>query len=434
MSAFHTTFVSHAHADNALCDRYIVALRARGIDIWYDRDNAQNGHLLGSAIQDELKTRSAFVLLMTEASLNSFWVDLETQTFLGLLAQQRSRLLLPVRISSCTVPPMLNAFFWIDALAMPFEQAIDAIAAALTTSAAPPSTIPPIPQPREILPPLGPAPAPANSAPAHHLTPMPLYNLGFRGYTIGGVECILPPICPVPGGVFTMGSDKSRDKRAYDFETPQYPVEVDAFAIGQYPVTVAEYACAVQAKVVREPPQYESGGKNYGPDWMMQQTHPDHPVVCVSCNDADAYIRWLEKTTGQPWRLPSEAEWEKAARGTDGRIYPWGDSFDKARCNTSEGGIGTTAPVGRYPSGASPYHAQDMAGNVLEWTSSPHQLYPFCKNNGRENPNNTETRMMRGGSWSHGTVGVRAAHRIYNTPDSFAQTVGFRLLLVAGSV
>ena len=83
---------------------------------------------------------------------------------------------------------------------------------------------------------------------------MSLYNLGFRGYSVNGVECILPPLCPVPAGIFTMGSDKSRDKEAYDNETPQYPVEVDAFAIGQHPVTVAEYACAVRAKAVREPP------------------------------------------------------------------------------------------------------------------------------------------------------------------------------------
>ncbi len=170
------------------------------------------------------------------------------------MAQERSRLLLPVRIGPCQVTPFLNALLWIDALAKPFEQAIDEIAAALTVQGAP-SAQPPVvtPPPREMLPPLGPAPAPANSTPALHLTPMPLYNLGFRGYSVNGVECILPPLCPVPAGIFTMGSDKSHDKEAYDNETPQYPVEVDAFAIGQHPVTVAEYACAVRAKAVREP-------------------------------------------------------------------------------------------------------------------------------------------------------------------------------------
>ncbi|HEX5441302.1 MAG TPA: toll/interleukin-1 receptor domain-containing protein, partial [Ktedonobacterales bacterium] len=167
MSVYHSTFVSHAHADNDLCDRYVNALRARGIDIWYDRNNAQNGHFLGEQIQQELTVRSAFVLLMTEASLKSFWVRLERESYLGLMANDPSRILLAVRIGPCQPPPMVNAFVWIDALAMSFDQAIDTIAAALATVGPPPP-----PLPRDTLPPLGPAPAPANSTVAHHLTPM----------------------------------------------------------------------------------------------------------------------------------------------------------------------------------------------------------------------------------------------------------------------
>src|SRR5690348_8212576 len=257
MSAFRVTFVSHAHADNDLCDRYVAALRARGIDIWYDRNNAQARHFLDRESEQQLEQRSAFVLLMTQPALDSFWVQQELGAYRGLMGRDRSRLLLPLRIGPCNVPPLLNALLWIDALAMPFDQAIDAIASALTTTTTATVAVPSAPTPqRDTLPPLGPAPAPANSTPAHHLTPMSLYNLGFRGYSIGGVECILPPVCPVPGGVFPMGSDKSRDGQAYDDETPQYPVEVDGFAIGQHPVTVAEYACAVRANAVREPSPY----------------------------------------------------------------------------------------------------------------------------------------------------------------------------------
>ncbi len=146
---------------------------------------------------------------------------------------------------------------------------------------------------------------------------------------------------------------------------------MDAFAIGQHPVTVAEYACAVRAKAVREPQQFEYSGTKFGPDWKTQQTHPDHPVVCVSWNDVVAYCAWLAKTTGQPWRLPSEAEWEKAARGTDGRIYPWGDTFDKARCNTSESGIRTTTPVGGYPSGRKPLPRAGYGGQRLGVDEQP---------------------------------------------------------------
>ena len=133
-----------------------------------------------------MKTRAAFVLLLTEAALASFWVNLEMQTYLGLMAQERSRLLLPVRIGPCAAPPMLNAFFWIDAQALPFERTIDAIATAFTMPGAP-SAQPPVvtsAPPHDILLPLGPAPAPAHSAPALHLTPTTLYNLGFRGYSV----------------------------------------------------------------------------------------------------------------------------------------------------------------------------------------------------------------------------------------------------------
>ncbi len=140
MSAYHPTFVSHAHADNELCDQYVNALQKRGIDIWYDRNNAQCGHFLGEQIQQELTARSAFVLLMTEASLKSFWVRLERETYLGLMAKDPARILVAVRIGPCQPPPMFNAFLWIDALAMPFEQAIDEIARALTTSGVAPST------------------------------------------------------------------------------------------------------------------------------------------------------------------------------------------------------------------------------------------------------------------------------------------------------
>ncbi|HKV84870.1 MAG TPA: SUMF1/EgtB/PvdO family nonheme iron enzyme [Ktedonobacterales bacterium] len=430
MSAYRPTFVSHAHADNELCDRYVAALVKRGIPLWYDRNNAQSGHFLGNEIQRELERRSAFVLLLTQHALDSFWVDLETQSWLGLMARDRSRMLLPVRIGACDVPAMLNAFLWIDGLALSFEATIDATAAALVTTADAPAAPPPYiaPPPISALPDRpGPAPMPANARPAHHLTPMSLYNLGFRGWNVGGVECVLPPICPVPGGVFTMGSDKTYDKQAYDDETPQYPVPVGDFSIGQHPVTVAEYACAVRAKAVREPPKWRET------DWSAQLKRMEHPVVCVSWQDARAYTRWLAGVTRQVWRLPTEAEWEKMARWDaatrTARVYPWGDAFDKARCNTSESGVGATTPVGRYPNGASPYGAQDVAGNVWEWTSSLIMPYAYNQSDGREDQDATGNRALRGGSWGGGVRDARAALRGVDWLDNFLDGNGFRLLL-----
>lgn len=417
MSAYRPTFLSHAHADNALCDRYAAALQVRGIPLWYDRSNAQTGHFLGDEIQRELERRSAFVVLLTQHALDSFWVKLETQTYLGLMAKDRSRMLLPVRIGACDVPAMLNAFLWIDALALSFDTAIDAIAAALVMRDAPatstgPTLQPQVPPQQPTLPTQpGPAPAPTGATPAHHLTPMSLYTLGFRGWNVGGVEFILPPICPVPGGVFTMGSDKTQDKEAGDNETPQYPVLVGDFSIGQHPVTVAEYACAVRAKAVPVPPD----GTWLKTTWDQQLQRLDHPVVCVTWHNAVAYAAWLAKRTGQHWRLPTEAEWEKMARWDaktgHAHRYPWGDAFDKSKCNTSESGIGATTPVGRYPAGASPYGGQDVAGNVWEWTSSLHKQYGYNYKDGRENLKSTKNRVLRGGSWCLDARDARAACR-----------------------
>lgn len=141
-----------------------------------------------------------------------------------------------------------------------------------------------------------------------------------------------------------MGSDPRRDPEAHHSELPQRSIEVPAFRIARFPVTVAEYTWAIQAGAVREPPE-----------WDRQCQRPEHPVVQISWKGAVAYCTWLADVTGEPWRVPTEEEWEKAARGTDGRIYPWGDQWDRARANTSDGGPGNTTPVGAYPGGASPW-------------------------------------------------------------------------------
>ena len=436
MTMYRPTFVSHAHADNELCDRYVAALRARGLDVWYDRHNIQGGQRLGKEIEGQLERRTALVVLLTPASASSYWVDMEVAAFRDLAAHDSARLLLPVRIADCSVPLLMRGLLWIDALALPFEQAIDAIAAALALrdAAASPAPMPqsaPASRTNATLPPLGPAPVPAGAVPAHHLTPMSLYTLGFRGYTVGGVECVLPPICPVPGGVFIMGSDKAHDKEAMDREMPQYPVSVGDFSIGQHPVTVAEYACAVRAGAVREPPKWEY--MNWKIDWLAQLSHLDHPVVCIYWEDAITYVRWLASISGQPWRLPTEAEWEKMARWDartgQARIYPWGDTFDESQCNAGESDTGPTTPVGRYPTGASPYGAQDAAGNVWEWTSSLFKPYPYNPNDGREDANSTANRVLRGGSWFVLAKYARATYRSIVRPAGVAGSYGFRLAL-----
>ena len=429
--AIPQVFVSHSHTDNDYCRAFVAALRQGLGDerdaVWYDEHNLGWGELQ-EEIDRELLKRQHFIAILSPSAVASKWVKTEIYAALDLLRKGKMHTFQLVIALPCDVSdvlPTLGGYKRIEQpRGQPFPPA-EAARRALAVITGVRGGDPPPPPPSDRLPLLGPAPAPANSVSAHHLTPMPLYTLGFRGYSVRGVECILPPICPVPAGVFAMGSDKTRDKQALDDETPQFPVEVDGFAIGQHPVTVAEYACAVRVRVVCEPPKrYESVV-----DWAAQQQRPDHPVVCVSWEDARVYSSWLAKVTRQPWQLPTEEEWEKAARGVDGRIYPWGNTFDKARCNTRESGIGATTPVGRYPNGASPYQVQDMAGNVREWTSTFYYdyPYPYRKNDERESSDSTNIGCPRGGSWADPPQAVRAAYR-FSIRSIDDDDDGFRLV------
>lgn len=220
----------------------------------------------------------------------------------------------------------------------------------------------------------GPGPQSRRDSSAH-LPPL-LAGLGYtlRSVAVGATATaasdalILPSLCDVPAGESLMGSDPTRDPEAEREERPQHRVVLPAFRIARFPVTVAEYACFVQATGHRRPKRWNLLGRVV--DWPTQLRRPEHPVVMVSWHDATAYAAWLARLTGHPWRLPTEAEWEKAARWDAAAgaawIYPWGDAFDATRCNTQGSGIGATTPVGSYPAGASPCGAQDMAGNVWE--------------------------------------------------------------------
>lgn len=232
--------------------------------------------------------------------------------------------------------------------------------------------------------------------------------------------------CTVPAGAFRMGSEE-QDSEAYDSEKPAHNVNIPyGYRIGRYPVTVAQFRQFVKA----------SGLKPGDPDCLRGPEN--HPVVWVDWREAVAFCEWMtevghkEGWLEDDWvvRLPSEAEWEKAARGTDGRIYPWGPEPDPNRANYDDAGIGRPSTVGCFPGGTSPCGCEEMSGNVWEWTLSPWVSSYVRKDRENDNRDNSEgrRRVVRGGSYFLASRLVRCAFRYGLAPDDWHDSLGFRVV------
>ncbi len=228
----------------------------------------------------------------------------------------------------------------------------------------------------------------------------------------------------VPAGEFEMGDGK-------DSNNPRHAVHLDAYYIGVYAVTNRQYKKFVEETGHRSPDEsdYSWGG---GPKWKgsgFPAELADHPVVCADWNDARAYCRWAGL------ELPTEAQWEKAARGPSGHAYPWGDEWDSARCRNSENRGGEeTCRVHEYAEGVSGYGAYNMSGNVWEWCLDWHgsDYYQKSPNKNPAGPNSGSIRVIRGGCWYDVSRGCRAAGRYYDDPSRRDDYRGFRAVLAPG--
>ena len=187
----------------------------------------------------------------------------------------------------------------------------------------------------------------------------------------------------IPAGPFIMGSDEGDPE-----DSPAHEVDLSAFEIDKFEVTNADYAAFAEETGYLTYAE-QQGFASWREAWGIGEDN--HPVVIVTWDDAKAYCEWLGK------RLPTEAEWEKAARGTDGRIFPWGDEWDPNKANVKERGLRGTSAVGSFGAGASPYGVDDMAGNVWEWTADWYQPYPG--NTAADPYYGEKYRVTRGGGW-----------------------------------
>lgn len=245
----------------------------------------------------------------------------------------------------------------------------------------------------------------------------------------------IPSMVDVPEGPFIMGTGDDQikllyskeewardwfDQELFEIEQPQHTVGLPGFRISQYPITNMEFYLFIR----------ESG--NRVPKGWMGIHYPmdtdQHPVVGVAYHDALNYCKWLSERSGQHFRLPTEAEWERAARGTDRRIYPWGNAFDPWRCNTLESAKRGTTPVGSYsPAGDSPAGCGDMVGNVWEWTSTLLQPYPYKFDDHHEEAQISGKLVIRGGSWYYSGKLARTAAREGVVATYLSPALGFRI-------
>jgi len=230
-----------------------------------------------------------------------------------------------------------------------------------------------------------------------------------RQHTLVGFDWVA-----IPAGNFLLGSEPSQDIHLFEDEMPQLYLYLGVYRISRTPVTNAQYKLFVDAVGHPAPSHWEEGD--------YPETDANYPVTNISWNDANAFCEWAGV------RLPTEVEWEKASRGTDGRIYPWGDDEpDITRCNFDLT-VGMTVAVGSYPSGASPYGVLDMAGNVWEWTATPWlDNYDDYMVELAKQPEVAMRRVLRGGGFRDLEF-IRCASRSWDLPNQRYRDLGFRVV------
>lgn len=412
-------FISYSRRDITFVHQLAADLERAGLITWWDVSRLAGGEIWTQTIETALQNSRYCLVVLSPHSLKAEWVRKEY-----LYAMRLGLKIITLLYQPCEPPLALTDIQFIDFSRNPYQHSL-----------------------QELLPLLEAGPSPA-SAPAV-ASPQPAAarqkKLTLTGLATGGMAVLLAlawavynfygantlvnpparildakdvPMVFVPAGSFEMGSVTGEE-----LEQPVHRVTLDAFYIDQFEVTNARYAACVRAGVCSPPdtPSSKTRSNYYG-----NAEYDDYPVIYVTWNQANTYCQWRRV------RLPTEAQWEKAARGTDGRTYPWGEGIN---CNLANYAgkpdtecMGDTTKTGAYPHGVSPYGAYDMAGNVWEWVND--WFHPDYYSQSPEidptGPAEGDGKMLRGGSWILSEHFTRVSSRANYEPGSVIHDFGFR--------
>ncbi len=411
-------FLCHSSNDKPAVRELYQKLRAETwIQPWLDEEELYPGQDWSMEIEKAVEAADAIIVCLTKNSITKEgYVQRELRIVLDFAdyKPEGTLYIIPLRLEECEPPRSLRKWQYADYFEGQRERGLQRLLVSLQRRAdslglkveesAPKRESNPVEAKKPVIE----TPKPAQQV----VTSKKVETTSNKITLSNGMELLR-----VPAGNFLMGSENGASH-----EKPQHTVDIPYdYWMARFPVTNDLYNAYAKAKGINHP---VSG-------WEKKK---DHPVVNVKWTDTMEYCQWLnsllkaELPAGLILRLPTEAEWEKASRGTDGREFPWGNTFDKNKCNTNEGGKGGTTSVGIYsPQGDAPYGCADMSGNVWEWTHSLKKVYPYKVNDGREDEKASDARVLRGGSFDDDGRFARCAFRgggIY----SFGNVVGFRVV------
>ena len=406
-------FLCHAKEDKTFVREFHKSLSAEGwMDVWLDELKLLPGQNWDKEIEKAVEEADAVIVCLSNSSVTKEGFVQSEMSFILDIARTKPEeaiFVIPLRVENCQVPRRLRAYQYVDCF--PEERRDWAYQRVLDSLKARSENLGLYKSEKHSLPPI-PASAPKGNV---EVTTSSWTQIEKKYLKLKDLSL---EFAHIPKGNFLMGSKKG-NIMALENEFPQHVVSIPYdYLISRFPVTYLQYAELALAE-----PNIPSGQEK-------------HPVVEISWYDAQKYIARLNRKykkdlpRGYAFRLPSESEWEKAARGGNGREWPWGDEFDEKKCNSEEGGKGSTTPVGIYsPLGDSFYDVSDMAGNVWEWTRSRLLPYPYNPSDGREDEDVTDQRVVKGGSFFGNLSSVRSAVRVRNIPDLTFVYLGFRIVV-----